>query len=161
MFSQASLFGGSSVLLKPLQPEAAESVYNSAIQALGLVQQSSEDRIKSLLSISAELMLAKASNEMIAVGPTIDHDLIPAAATLDANDMIESPISSNRWCKRLFSIDSQFDVRSAPVALLTNFTHTRFLGIHFQHPQPPHPPTRYHNKLPNSFGQDLGASSSL
>ncbi|RSL57797.1 hypothetical protein CEP54_008145 [Fusarium duplospermum] len=109
LFSQAILFGGSSALLKPREPEEAESVYNSAIRALALDEQSPESRIGSLLSIPVEVMLAKASNEMIAVGPTIDHDLIPAAATLDANDMIESPISSNRWCKSLFSIDSQFD----------------------------------------------------
>ncbi|RMJ17766.1 hypothetical protein CDV36_002575 [Fusarium kuroshium] len=109
LFGQAILFGGSSILLKPLQPEAAESVYNSTIQALALNEQSPKDRIESLLSIPAELMLSKAANEMIAVSPTIDQDLIAAAATLDINDMVESPISRNRWCKRLFSIDSQFD----------------------------------------------------
>ncbi|RSL84917.1 hypothetical protein CEP51_003642 [Fusarium floridanum] len=109
LFGQAILFGGSSILLKPLEPEAAESVYNSTIQALALDEQSPKDRIESLLSIPAELMLSKAANEMIAVSPTIDQDLIAAAATLDTNDMVESPISRNRWCKRLFSIDSQFD----------------------------------------------------
>ncbi|KAI8663429.1 Carboxylic ester hydrolase [Fusarium keratoplasticum] len=110
LFSQAILFGGSSVLLQPLEPETAESVYNSTIQALAPDEQSPEGRIESLLSIPVELMLANASKEMIAAGPTIDHDLIPAAATLgDTNDIIESPMSHNRWCKRLFSIDSQFD----------------------------------------------------
>lgn len=124
LFSQAILFGGSSVLLQPLEPETAESVYNSTIQALALDEQSPEGRIESLLSIPVELMLANASKEMIAAGPTIDHDLIPAAATLgDTNDIIESPMSHNRWCKRFFSIDSQFDVRSAPITLLMNFTH--------------------------------------
>jgi hypothetical protein len=125
LFSQAVLFGGSSVLLKPLEPEAAESVYNSAIQALALDKQPPQGRVESLLSIPVEHMLANASKEMIAAGPTIDYDLIPAAATLgDANDMIESPMSRNRWCKRLFSIDSQFDVRSALIPSLTHFTHT-------------------------------------
>ncbi|KAL6353822.1 hypothetical protein LRP88_12816 [Fusarium phalaenopsidis] len=110
LFSQAVLFGGSSVLLKPLEPEAAESFYNSAIQALALDKQSPQGRVESLLSIPVEHMLVNASKEMTAAGPTIDYDLIPAAATLgDTNDMIESPMSCNRWCKRLFSIDSQFD----------------------------------------------------
>ncbi|RTE70156.1 hypothetical protein BHE90_015446 [Fusarium euwallaceae] len=109
LFGQAILFGGSSILLKPLEPEAAESVYNSTIQALALDEQSPKDRIESLMSIPAELILSKAANGMIAVSPTIDQDLIPAAATLDTNDKIESPISNNLWCKRLFSIDSQFD----------------------------------------------------
>ncbi|KAJ4181189.1 hypothetical protein NW755_011232 [Fusarium falciforme] len=110
LFSQAILFGGSSVLLQPLGPETAESVYNSTIQALALDKQSAQGRIESLLRIPVEHMLANASKEMIAAGPTIDYDLIPAAATLgDTNDMVGSPMSRNRWCKRLFSIDSQFD----------------------------------------------------
>ncbi|KAM6529840.1 hypothetical protein FALCPG4_007966 [Fusarium falciforme] len=110
LFSQAILFGGSSVLLQPLEPETAESVYNSTIQALALDKQSAQGRIESLLRIPVEHMLANASKEMIAAGPTIDYDLIPAAATLgDTNDMVESPMSRNRWCRRLFSIDSQFD----------------------------------------------------
>lgn len=158
LFSQAILFGGSSVLLKPLEPEAAETVYNSAIQALALDKQSPEGRIESLLSIPVEVMLANASKEMIAAGPAIDPDLIPAAATLgETNDMVESPMSRNRWCKRLFSIDSQFDVRLTLFTLLTNFTHaSRPLGIHFRYPQPPRPPTRHHDKLPSSFDQDFG-----
>ncbi|WAO91792.1 Carboxylic ester hydrolase [Fusarium falciforme] len=130
LFSQAILFGGSSVLLKPLEPEAAESIYSSAIQALALDEQSPEGRIKSLLSIPAELMLSSASKEMIAAGPTVDHDLIAVAATLgDTNDMVESPMSRNRWCKRLFSIDSQFDasifdilnLRARQQGITTNF----------------------------------------
>ncbi|RSL70898.1 hypothetical protein CEP53_001725 [Fusarium sp. AF-6] len=66
LFGQAILFGGSSILLKPLEPEAAESIYNSTIQALALNEQSPKDRIEFLLSIPAELMLSKAANEMIA-----------------------------------------------------------------------------------------------
>ncbi|RSM10929.1 hypothetical protein CDV31_007057 [Fusarium ambrosium] len=66
LFGQAILFGGSSILLKPLEPEAAESVYNSTIQALALDEQSPKDRIESLMSIPAKLMLSKAANGMIA-----------------------------------------------------------------------------------------------
>lgn len=124
LFSQAVLFGGTSVLLTPLEPEAAGSIYNSTVQALGLEEQSPDQRIKSLLSIPVELMLANGLKEMIAAGPTIDDDLIPAAATIDANDMIQSPISRNQWCKRLFSIDSQFDVRLTLIALWRNLAHS-------------------------------------
>ncbi|EEU43385.1 uncharacterized protein NECHADRAFT_82612 [Fusarium vanettenii 77-13-4] len=110
LFSQAILFGGSSVLLKPFQPEAAESVYTSAIKALALDKQSPQGRIESLLSIPVESMMANAAKEMIEAGPTIDHDLIQTAATLgDTNDMVESPMTRNGWCKKLFSIDSKFD----------------------------------------------------
>ncbi|KAM5361893.1 hypothetical protein ACJZ2D_012838 [Fusarium nematophilum] len=144
LFSQAVLLGGSSVLLKLLELEAAESVYNSAIQALGLVDHPPESRIQSLLTIPAEHLLANASKEMISAGLTIDHALIPAAATFGGtNGVTESPMSGNRWCKRLFSIDSQFDGSIFAILSLS----TRQRGI----------TTSFRTHLMKSFGEEAAS----
>lgn len=113
LFHQAILLGGSFLMMKPVTTDAAEQIYHAVIQTLGLDNLTPAERVKSLLMMPQEQLVAQISKEMTSLGPTLDGTLIPAAATFSwLGDQFVLSVPGFRWCERLLSIESQYDVRT-------------------------------------------------
>jgi len=114
LFHQAILLGGSFLMMKPGTTDTAEKMYNAVVRTLGLESLAPAERVRTLLSTPQEKLVAKISKEMPSLGPIIDGQFMPAAATFsELNDQSALSLPGLKWCKRLLSIESRHDVSFA------------------------------------------------
>ncbi|KAF7555501.1 hypothetical protein G7Z17_g2139 [Cylindrodendrum hubeiense] len=94
-------------------PERLTVVGQSAgavVQTLGLGDLTPDERVKSLLAMPQEQLVAQISKEMTSLGPTLDGELIPVVADFSwLRDQSAKAVPGFKWCERLLSIESQFD----------------------------------------------------
>lgn len=111
LFSQAILLGGSFLMMKPATEKTAEQLYEAIIQDLGLSENAAEDRVRLLRTMPAEKLVSNLTTAFVSLGPVVDHDFVPAAATFSglSNDA-QLHLPGRNWCQRLLVIDSQLDV---------------------------------------------------
>lgn len=116
LFSQQPLFQrafatGGTCLVRPAMPEVVhEGTYQTVCAALGIEGLSAEERIKALLNLPMEEIMAKippsvqpnaiVDGEIIATGPSY-------ASVMDPND---NSVPAKQWLKSLAIGDSAFDV---------------------------------------------------
>lgn len=94
--------------------QVAEKVYKGVIKDLGLDQLPASEQIKSLLEMNPSDFLQKVTPTML-LGPVVDHDIIPEVASFsNIRDTDQFPLPGRKWCSRLMSVDSEFDVRPIP-----------------------------------------------
>lgn len=133
LFHQAILLGGSFLMMKPAEPRTAEFLYSAVTKHLGLADLTPEKRIGGLLTMPQERLVSEVTPEIISLCPMVDGDFIPYVPTfskLQAGDELSLP--GKHWCKRLFSIESQFDVSIArPTAWIRRWLKCFYLGLDF------------------------------
>ncbi|CAG5147345.1 uncharacterized protein ALTATR162_LOCUS2023 [Alternaria atra] len=100
LFRRAISMSGTPLMLKPLSLSAAETSYNTIMQALGLEHASMQERIQHLLSMSPEKLVEKIPMNIPLV-PYIDGDMISEAPTFAqlSSGTLQSLKSS--WCEEL------------------------------------------------------------
>ncbi|KAI4627616.1 uncharacterized protein J4E87_004180 [Alternaria ethzedia] len=78
LFRRGISMSGTPLMLKPLSPAVAEKSYKAVLQALGLEDASTHDRIQKLLAMSPEDLVQKIPIK-IPLAPYLDGDMIPEA----------------------------------------------------------------------------------
>lgn len=97
--------GGTPLLLKPLPMGAADGVFETVCEALGLQNVPAEERVKQLLSKDPSEILAAVPSSLPFM-PVIDDDVVlssPSFATW-------ASLPRGTWCKRLMIGDCELDV---------------------------------------------------
>ncbi|PVI06942.1 carboxylesteras-like protein [Periconia macrospinosa] len=112
LFGRAISMSGTPLMLKPLPKSATEPAYETIIKAFGLEDLSAEERVKRLVSITPEDLIAKTPMEARLL-PFIDGDIIPSAITfkdLTTNaQQLQEKVPGYLWCKELMIGDCQHD----------------------------------------------------
>lgn len=99
------------MMMKPSSPEVADQKFEAIMHSLGLSHIEPGERIKALKNIPAN-KLVQLTPALTSLGAVIDQDTIPCApffATLGDDEKL--PLPGRHWCKRLYMVDSQVDVR--------------------------------------------------
>lgn len=138
LFQQAMLLGGTFLMMRPATEKAADSAYEGIMRTLGISGLSPSERLEALLGMPKEKLVEEITPELVSLGPVVDHEFIPMRATFgNLGDELEFPIPGKKWCHRLFSVDSQFDVSArfrttAVLGWVSLFTGLIFLvtGLH-------------------------------
>jgi hypothetical protein len=99
-------------MIKPMPTEATESNYTAVLQALGLEPLPTEERIKGLLNVPPQELLAKVS-PALPLGLLEDSDIVPGPLSFEALSSGQfSPLfPGSTWCEDLLIGDCQLDVR--------------------------------------------------
>ncbi|KAF2467467.1 carboxylesteras-like protein [Lindgomyces ingoldianus] len=104
--------GGAVLLFKPIPLTAAESAYQSVIQAFELADKSPEDRINALLTIPVDELWQKVPRTIPLI-PVIDGDTVPGepnfVTVASQDDDPNFPIPGRKWCASLMIGESQLD----------------------------------------------------
>jgi hypothetical protein len=114
LFERAISLGGTPILLKPLPLPVTERAYRNVIRALDFEASSVDIRVKKLVSISPEELVAKTPMET-PLTPFLDGSLVPLLTSFitliqDAKTM-EAEVPGRKWCKELMFGICQHDVR--------------------------------------------------
>jgi hypothetical protein len=118
LFNQAILIGGSFLMMRPATEETAERLYKDISDELGLSDKSVEDRVKELETKPGESMLSNLTPALASLGPVVDGETVPAAATFAGlKDATGFPLPGYKWCKRVLVIDSQADVSTCSLSV--------------------------------------------
>jgi hypothetical protein len=107
---------GTSLMIKPLPLPVSEFVYASIMQALGLEGLSGSERVKALLEVPSEKLVALPPN--LPLLPIIDNTLITDVVMFSQisskSEILALP--GRKWCDDLLIGDCQFDVSSIPTS---------------------------------------------
>ncbi|EXJ66472.1 uncharacterized protein A1O5_10624 [Cladophialophora psammophila CBS 110553] len=108
-FNRCVLLAGTSLMMRPVDADTAESVYEVVLKALGLDQLAPQDRFDALLKTDFTEFVQKLG-PIPALCPVVDHDLIPGVPSFDriANDG-DLPLPGRKWCQSLMSVDCECD----------------------------------------------------
>lgn len=110
LFDRAIATGGSFLLVGPFSYEIYEGVYQQVLSVLGLDKLEPDERIKQLLSLPLDDVIAKLP-PYVAFLPVIDGDIIPTKPTYDAVARQEDEgLPGKKWLHGFMIGDSQFDV---------------------------------------------------
>jgi hypothetical protein len=110
LFNRAIATGGSFLLVGPFSYDIYEGVYQQVLSALGLDKLEPEERIKQLLSLPIDDVIAKLP-PYIAFLPVIDGDIVPTRPTYEAIAQQEDQsLPGKKWLDGFMIGDSQFDV---------------------------------------------------
>ena len=108
-------------MMKPLPPPLSEFAYDSVIQALGLKDLPTPERVEALQKLPAAELLTKVPPG-IPLMPVVDGDLIPDAVSFlqisAPGEDVGFSIPGKKWCEDLLIGDTQFDVSNIPIAAL-------------------------------------------
>ncbi|KAK2777060.1 hypothetical protein FQN52_003243 [Onygenales sp. PD_12] len=110
LFKRLILLSGSGLLSPPLAPPVIEFAYSSVTKALGLDGLSPEERVKAIVNLPADELLAKTPR--VPLLPALDGDVIPVETSFDkvsklAESTAEFP--GIEWCEDLLVGACQFD----------------------------------------------------
>jgi hypothetical protein len=113
LFKRFVSMSGTSLMLPPLPLPVAESAYVSVAKALNLENLSGPERVKAIVEMPIETLLAK-TPPTIPLMPVIDGDIIPGPTTFSQiSSKVDDPtfpIPGKQWCESLLVGDCQFDV---------------------------------------------------
>lgn len=111
LFKRAIAMSGTPLMLKPVTSSDAESTYDAIIAAFGLENASVEERIKRLISIAPDELVAK--TPMTArLAPFLDGVVLHDAVTFESLAKgLDTP--GSKWCEELMIGDCQHDVCTA------------------------------------------------
>ena len=108
---------GTTVMLKPLEPHRAETIYAMIVKALGLEDSSVEERTQRLKTISPEELIAKTPMSAPTI-PYLDGDIVPLRTTFkflkDTRENDTTAVPGRQWCQEIMFGDCQHDVSSSP-----------------------------------------------
>jgi hypothetical protein len=91
---------GTPLMLKPLSPSAAETSYNTVMQALGLEHASTYERIQHLLGMTSQELVEKTPMN-IPLSPYMDGDMISETPTFAQLSSGTLQSLEDTWCKEL------------------------------------------------------------
>lgn len=110
LFARAIIMSGTWFLTGPLGFDDHERNYWLAMEALGLKDKTGEERVKALLEMPAEDLLAKLPPSVL-IAPAIDGDMVLSHPThSQVVDRGSTTPKGKRWCKDLMIGDAQMDV---------------------------------------------------
>lgn len=102
---------GTSLLSKAIDYKEHEQNYESAINALGLADMSSSERVAAILEMPASELISKIPPSIL-TAPAVDGDIISSALTYTEIGILESNILPGKsWCSDLLIGDAEADVR--------------------------------------------------
>ena len=102
---------GTSLLLQALPFEAHEENYKKVMAALGLIDATTEERIKALLEMPGDELVAKLPPPILSA-PALDGDIILPGATYTEIGKLDSTVLPGKsWCQDLLIGDAEMDVR--------------------------------------------------
>ncbi|KAI1609116.1 putative carboxylesterase [Exophiala viscosa] len=104
LFKRVMSMGGTPLLLKPLPGFVAEATYSSVVDQLGLASLTAEERVRALLTISAEDVLSKVPPSAPLM-PVVDGSVVPTPFTFSDY----ASISTGQGCESLLIGDCAFD----------------------------------------------------
>ncbi|KAJ5159476.1 uncharacterized protein N7482_006480 [Penicillium canariense] len=109
LFKRAIAMSGTSLLVQALPYEVHEDNYEKAMAQLGLADASAEDRIKALLDMPGQELVAKLPPSILFV-PALDGDIIYPGVTYAELGRLQSKVFSGKhWCKDLLIGDAEID----------------------------------------------------
>ncbi|KAJ5760370.1 carboxylesterase [Penicillium odoratum] len=109
LFKRAIAMAGTSCLLQALPNIFHEENYANAIAALGLSDVSSEERLKALLEMPGEDLVARLPPS-ISFAPALDGDLIlPGATYTEIGKPSSNLLPGKEWCQDLLIGDNEID----------------------------------------------------
>lgn len=116
LFKGAVLMSGSFFLIRPQSDEVHDRNYSEAMEALGLMDATPEERIKALLERSAQDIVTKLPSSIL-TAPRVDEDLVLAKLSFAEVEHLGSYVPQGKiWCPHLMVGDAQMDVRVSPHA---------------------------------------------
>lgn len=129
LFNRAIATGGSFLLVGPFSPEIYEGIYQRVLSVLGLDGLEPEERIKQLLSLPLDDVIAKLPPD-IPFLPVIDGDIIPVRPSYGAvAGQEDHSIPGKAWLDGFLIGDSQFDVRAVSLSLGIINANKELIGI--------------------------------
>jgi carboxylesterase type B len=110
LFKRAMLMSGTTLLMPPVPPPVADSLYAKLIDALELNALEPERRLESLREADIRDLRAKSMQAGVPSLPVLDGDLIPVA--IDWKGVLDgsSQMSGRDWCEGIVIGDCAFDV---------------------------------------------------
>ncbi|KAH5347573.1 hypothetical protein HBI33_223380 [Parastagonospora nodorum] len=109
MFKRCISMSGTPLMLRPLPLPVAETSYASIVQAFGLENASTSERVQRLRTVSPEDLVANTALS-VPLLPVLDGDILPEATTfakLASHDHASLP--GMQWCESLMIGDCQHD----------------------------------------------------
>lgn len=107
---------GTSLLVQALPYEMHEENYKTAMAALGLADAPSEERVKTLLEMAGDELIAKLPPTVL-VAPALDSDLVlPGVTYTELGKLNSKALPGNSWCQDLLIGDAEIDVRAYALA---------------------------------------------
>jgi hypothetical protein len=101
---------GTPIMLKPLSTSVTEMAYGMIMKELGLENASVEERIRKLLTISPDELVAKTPMTVPLV-PFLDGDVIRSATTFKKlEEGADATVPGRQWCIELMMGDCKHDV---------------------------------------------------
>ncbi|KAJ5924523.1 carboxylesterase [Penicillium verhagenii] len=109
LFKRAILMAGTSLLLQALPNIAHEENYEKSMAALGLADAPAEERVKALLEMPGEDLVAQLPPG-ISYAPALDGDLIlPGTTYTEIAKQESSFLPGKAWCQDLLIGDNEID----------------------------------------------------
>lgn len=125
---------GTSLLLHALPNIAHEENYEKAMAALGLSDAPPEERVKALLGMPGEELVAKLPPG-IAFAPALDGDLIlPGTTYTEIAKPGSSFLPGKEWCQDLLIGNNEIDVCWNPSPFVCRLTKLLRIGKHLRFP---------------------------
>ncbi|KAJ5361867.1 alpha/beta-hydrolase [Penicillium brevicompactum] len=110
LFNQAMLLGGTFLMMRPDPQEITNKQYQAIVNHLDLQNLEPAERINALLTMPYDRFVTDMAPEMMSLTVSLGGPLAPGRATFaNLTDDDELPLPGRRWCKRVFTLDSQFD----------------------------------------------------
>ena len=104
--------GGTPLLVKPILPSVAESIYSLVLEKMGLTTKSPEDRVRTLIKTEPEDFLEKLPPGLPLL-PLVDGDVLSTVENFAQwSEKDGPPYPGTKWCESIMIGDSQMDVRS-------------------------------------------------
>ncbi|GKZ32646.1 hypothetical protein AbraIFM66950_002171 [Aspergillus brasiliensis] len=128
LFKRAILMSGSQFFVQALPYDVHEGNYQHAMSALGLQNATSDERIKALLELPGQDLLAKLPPSVLSA-PAVDGDMVPSAATYaQVADRASDIPRGKQWCHDLLIGDAQCDINILAILMphLKNVCAERF-----------------------------------
>ena len=111
LFNQAILFGGSFLMMKPSSLQDAEELYRTITGYFGLGELTPAERVKALLTMPQDELVAQLTKEFTSLGPVLDGELILSQPTIAGlKNQFAQSLPGSIWCQRLFTLESKDDV---------------------------------------------------
>ncbi|OCT48318.1 putative carboxylesterase [Cladophialophora carrionii] len=109
LFNRAIATGGSSLLVPVFEPADQERTYQQVLSILGLEKMNAEDRIRKLLTLPTDQVIAKLPPS-VALLPTLDGDIIPVRPTFaSVADKSDQSMPGKQWAEGLMIGNGGFD----------------------------------------------------
>ncbi|KAJ5690785.1 hypothetical protein N7462_005177 [Penicillium macrosclerotiorum] len=111
LFKRAIAMSGTSLLTKALPYELHEENYKRAVAALDLTDATAEERVKALLEMPGQKLIAKLPPSVFQA-PALDNDIVyPGVTYTKLAEMDSNTLPGKSWCQDLLVGNAEVDVR--------------------------------------------------